>query len=416
MMQFLIYLICRTFGFFVSQLSYPSLHRLGNYAGLCAYYLHRPFRKKALANLAIAFGDSKSERERIHIAKKSFQNLMITCLEFFRFKKSQQHLEEIAIFQENSAVLTLLQQKQGIVFLSAHQANWEVPFLALTERYPGIAIGRPIKNKLLYQLILSVREMNGGTIVTPKNAIRASLKALLQGKFLGIVGDQAYPESPYFYPLFGTRAWTASTPALLAYKTGCPLVVGTTQRIHGRYYISGSNPIWPNLNASIKEEVPRMMDKAMELLEKSLAEIPEQWMWIHDRWKQQGIDHVKRKYRYGFILITLPPDPTPFLDILPTFRQIYPRSFLTFFAPKGTQISLSECAVKWYEKESDLFVRDWRFQLVLDFYDSKKLRSHFLKLGAFEALCLKNMRQKSSLKETLVEKLVKPECLTADFI
>jgi Kdo2-lipid IVA lauroyltransferase/acyltransferase len=410
-MHFLIYCAFRAFGFFVSLLSYKALRHLGNFVGICAYHVHRPFRKKALANLAIAFGETKDEKERIRIAKHSFQNLMITLLEFFRFKKSHKKISEIATFEDNPELAALLNQKQGVVFLSAHQANWEIPFLALTDRYPGIAIGRPIKNKWLYKLVLSVREMNGGKIVMPKNAIRASIKALTKGEFLGIVGDQAYPESPYFYPLFGTRAWTASTPALLAYKTACPLVVGTTKRVEGRYVISGSNPIWPNLNAPMKEEVVRMMDEAMRCLEKSIAQIPGQWMWVHDRWKQQGIDHVKRKYRYGFVLITLPPDPQPFLKILPLFRAVYPRSFLTFFVPKGVSISLADCAVKEYVKESDLFVRDWRFQLVLDFYDSPKLRRHFLKLGAFKALALKNMKQKNTLEETIRHKLIKPECL-----
>ena len=412
-MNLLVYSAFRIFGFCISLLPYSCLHKIGNFAGTCAYYLHRPFRKKALANLAIAFGESKSEEERVRIAKKSFQNLMITCLEFFRFKRSRGKLSEIVTLQESPSVETLLDNQQGVVFLSAHQANWEIPFLALTDRFSGIAIGRPIKNKRLYKWILSVREMNGGKIVMPKNAIRAGIKALVKGEFLGIVGDQAYPESPYFYPLFGTRAWTASTPALLAYKTGCPLVAGITKRIDGHYFVTGMDPIWPNLSAPIKEEVPRMMDAAMRHLEASIAEIPEQWMWIHDRWKQQGIDHVKRKYRYGFILIILPPNPQPLLDILPLFREIYPRAFLTFFVPKGTRLSLSDCTIKEYEVESDLFVRDWRFQLILDFYDSAQLRRHFLKLGAFKAINLNKMKADVSLQETIKRKLVKSECRTA---
>jgi Kdo2-lipid IVA lauroyltransferase/acyltransferase len=412
-MEFLVYCCFRAFGFFVSLLSYRTLHYLGNVAGICAYYLHRSFRKKALANLTIAFGETKSEQERIAIAKKSFQNLMITCLEFFRLKKSYKKISEIATFQDQPELEAWLNNKHGVVFLSAHQANWEIPFLALTERYSGIAIGRPIKNKRLYQLVLSVRQMHGGKIVLPKNAIRASLKALAKGEFLGIVGDQAYPESPYFYPLFGTRAWTASTPALLAYKTGSPLVAGTTKRHEGSYIIAGSPLIWPNLNAPIKDEVPRMMDEAMRHLEKSIALAPEQWMWVHDRWKQQGIDHVKRKYRYGFVLITLPPDPQNFLDLFPLFRKIYPRSFLTFFVPKGRAFSFSDCTILEYEKESDLLVRDWRYQLVLDFYDSRKVRRHFLKLGAFKALSLHHMKKRNTLAETIMHALVKPECIDA---
>ncbi len=380
------YFFLRFFGALVSWLPLPALHAFARFTGRCAFYLHRPFRKKALSNLAIAYGESKSESERKALACASFQNLMITLLEFFHFKKYHNRIEELVTLQKNSEVEALLEKKQGVIFLTGHQANWEIPFLALSHHFPGIAIGRPIKNRRLYNWVLSVREMNGGKIVMPKRAIKEGMRALKEGKFLGIVGDQAFPSSPYSYPLFGTRAWTASTPALLAYKTNCPLVVGTTKRVGHHYEIAGSAPIWPNQEAPMKEEVVRMMDLAMRHLEKSIQEIPEQWMWVHDRWKQQGIDHVKRIYRYGFILVILPKHPKK--EIIETLRKIYPRSFLTFADTK------------------DLFQRDWRFQLVLDFYGSRKARRHFRKLGAFKTLALPQD------KERIIQTLVKPECRT----
>ncbi len=396
------YFFFRCFGFLVSLLPYSALHALGRFAGRCAFYLHRPFRKKALCNLAIAYGETKTEEERKKLAIASFQSLMITLLEFFRLKRSKGKLSEIVSLQENSQVIELLTKKQGVIFLTGHQANWEIPFLAVTDRFPGIAIGRPIKNKWLYNWVLSVREMNGGKIVMPKSAIRQGMRALKDGKFLGIVGDQAFPSSPYSYPLFGTRAWTASTPALLAYRTNSPIVVGTTKRTGHYYQVAACDPIWPNLNVPMKEDVERMMNQAMGHLEASIQETPEQWMWVHDRWKQQGVDHVKRIYRFGFILVVLPPKPD--LSLIATLRKIYPRSFLTFYAPIGCKIPGEE--VKTYTNESDLFQRDWRFQLVLDFYDSPKLRKHFRKLGAFKTLALPQN------KENLIQTLVKPECLT----
>lgn len=399
------YFFFRLFGFFLSLLPFRVLHSIGRFTGWLAYYLHRPFRKKALSNLAIAYGEKKSEKERKKLAIASFQNLMITLLEFYRLKKSKGKLNKIVSLQENSCVETLLKQKQGVIFLTGHQANWEIPFIAVTDLFPGIAIGRPIKNKRLYNWVLSVREMNGGKIVMPKRAIRQGMKALKSGKFLGIVGDQAFPTSPYSYPLFGTRAWTASTPALLAYRTNCPIVVGTTKRIDHHYQIGASEPIWPDHTKPMKEDVERMMDQAMRYLEKSIQERPEQWMWVHDRWKQQGIDHVKRIYRYGFILVTLPPKPD--LTLISTLRKIYPRSFLTFYAPKGCVIPGED--VLPYEKEEDLFQRDWRFQLVLDFYHSHKLRKHFRKLSAFQTLALPQDH------ETIIKTLVKPECRTTVF-
>ncbi|MCH9627083.1 MAG: Lipid A biosynthesis lauroyltransferase [Chlamydiales bacterium] len=392
------YFFIRFFGFFIALLPHRALFAFGQFTGWLAFYLHRSFRKKALTNLAIAYGKTKSEKERKKLAIASFQNLLVTLLEFFYLKKSR--LDQLITLEERSEIADLLKKKQGVIFLSAHQANWEIPFLAVTARFPGIAIGRPIKNQRLYRWVLSVREMCGGKIVMTKSAIHQGMRALKRGEFLGIVGDQAFPSSPYSYPLFGTRAWTASSPALLAHKTGCPIVVGTTKRVGRRYEIKGSAPIWPNSKVSIKEDVPRMMDLAMERLETSIQECPEQWMWVHDRWKQQGVNHVKRIYRYGFILVVLPPKPN--LEIIPVLRKIYPKSFLTFFTKKGCSIPGEE--VHPYEKEEDLFVRDWRYQLVLDFYDLPHLRKHYRKLGAFKAIHLPQEQEK------IIQTLVKPEC------
>lgn len=411
---FLAYGGLRLFGHLIALLPTRLLHAFGRLAGRGAYYLHRSFRKKALSNLAIAYGDKKNEEERRQIAKRSFQNLMITCLEFFCLKKMKGKLIHAITIEGMEEADALLQKKQGVIFLTGHQANWEIPFLAATAYFPGVAIGRPIKNKWLYNWVLSIREMNGGKIVMPKNAIRQGMRALKEGKFLGIVGDQAVPDSPYAYPLFGTRAWTSSAPALLAYKMECPIVVCCNKRKGLGYQIKGSGPIWPNLANPMKEEVPRLMDKAMRFLETSIEEKPEEWMWVHDRWKQQGIDHLKREFRYGFVLITLPPDPAPYLPLIPLLRQIYPRSFLTFFVPENTPLSVEGCDVRTYSQEADLFVRDWRFQLVLDFYDSKKLRHHFRKLGAFKTLDWQAMQKIApglDRAETLKQALVKPECL-----
>ncbi len=402
-MYFINFLLFRLFGLLISWLPSPLLHFIARSAGLLAFYFHRPFRKKALSNLAIAYGETRSEEERKKIALASFQSLMITCLEFFALKKSRRDVGHFATLEENSEVRDLLNQKQGLIFFTGHQANWEVPFLAITAEFPGVAIGRPIKNPWLYRYILSVREMHGGKIVMPKNAIREGMKALRRGEFLGIVGDQAYPSSSYSYPLFGTRAWTASTPALLAYKTGSPLVVGHTERIGHKYHVSASPPIWPNLSRPLKEEVPEMMDQAMRYLEKSIAKKPEQWMWVHDRWKQAGVNHVKRPYRHSFILVLLSRDSSKI--VVDRLRQIYPQSFFTYFIPEGHSIEIPEGEVIPFKEERELLLRDYRFQLVIDLYGSKRARKHYCKLGAFKALPPLDL-------ETLTKTLVKPECLT----
>ena len=126
---------------------------------------------------------------------------------------------------------------------------------------PGVAIGRPIKNRYLYGWVQKMRQKFGGIIITPKNALKEGIKALQQGKFLGIVGDQGMPESSFSSSFLGRKAWTSTAPALLAYKSGCPLIVATTVRQNGHYTISYSDPIFPNKEHGAKEEVPRLMQE-----------------------------------------------------------------------------------------------------------------------------------------------------------
>jgi KDO2-lipid IV(A) lauroyltransferase len=377
---------------------------MGKFLGSIAYYLGGKHSKRTLNNLAIAKSLQLSPSQMKAIAKKSFQNLVITTLEYFKLKYSRDRLEEIVVCDNPEIIDSILEQKKGIIFLSGHQANWEVPFLKLTQKISGIAIGRPIKNYILYKWILSIRQMFGGKVIHPKQALTQGLKILQEGGFIGIVGDQALPESSYTYPFFGTKAWTSPAPGLLAYKTGCPIVVTTTYRNShdSRYHVYYHQPIWPNKKNSAKLEVIRLMDQALGYLEASIRQRPEQWLWQHNRWKQHHMSMVKAKYKYDFILIILPPkamEATEIYRALYCLKDLYPRGQFTLAVSRAFFAGLDVLEDKWtdavevekiivYRDDtlSDILQEDWHIQLVFDFYNDPKIAKHFKKLGAFEVI------------------------------
>lgn len=401
------YWLLRVLGLPFAFLPLPVIRGIGKQLGNLMFHLHRPFRKKALTNLAWAHTLNLSYKEQLDVCRKAFQNLAITTLEYFPLAQGREIPVELVGPMDEVRMLS--RKGQGIVFLTAHQANWEIPFIHITKELPGVAIGRPIKNRAMYRWILSLREQNGGRIITRKNGVRLGLNALRKGNFLGIVGDQALPESRYTYPFFGTKAYTASTPAMLAYRTGSPLMVATTKRTKKGYTITGSPLIWPDKTKQMKREVHSMMNQAMQTLESSIAETPGEWLWQHDRWKQVHIDHIKRKYRYSFVLVTLPEDPTPFLPAIEQLRKLYPRSLFTFYVPKGTKLEQEDVIV--YDSYEDLFRVDHRFQLLFDFYDDEKLRKFYRKLSVFQTLSSKELgNDPKVLPDQLVQLLVKPEC------
>ncbi len=389
-----LYILLRTFLFPIRFLTFRQIHWLGNKFGLLAYHLHPTFRKRALSNLSLAKSLQLSRDAIIQTAKESFQNLLITCLEYEKFS-SLKSTKNVIICKNPELAQSFINKGQGIIFFCGHQANWETLFLDGTQKMPGIAIGRPIKNKYLYEWIISIREKFGGTIITPKKALKEGLRGLRQGKFLGIVGDQGMPDSGYFHTFLGQKAWTSPAPALLSYKTGCPIMVATTVRQDGKYYITYSDPIWPDQTQSLDEQMPKLMDKTLEIFERSVIKHPGQWLWQHNRFKQETPNIVYYKYRFDSILILFPKDEEKFNEFFPVaslFKEIYPKAFLTFFAPEKYASKLPQnLKVITYENCNELFIKDFQYKLVLNFTKNSTIKKHFLKQAAQRVICFKDI-------------------------
>ncbi|MCB1107360.1 MAG: hypothetical protein KDK76_04610 [Chlamydiia bacterium] len=381
------YIALRTFMFPLNFLPFKGLHLLGKGLGTLAYHVMTKYRKRTLSNLSLAQNLEVTDLKKT--AKRSFQNLAMTCLEYPKFSRLKS-TQKVIHCENPEFAKKLIDKGTGIIFYCGHQANWELLFLEGTQRMPGVAVGRPIKNAPLYRWVVSIREKFGGTIIAPKQTIKEGLRALKKGKFLGIVGDQGMPESPYAFDFFGRRAWTTPAPAILSYRTGCPIMVATIRREKGKYIIHYSDPIWPNPSQPLEEEIYRMMRQSLLLLEEDVRKRPDQWLWQHNRWKQETPLNVYYRYRWDSILIILPRDFDP--QELLTFREIYPQAFITILAPKGIEIPLSDVETLTYENDRDLFLTDYRFKLVFNFTKAP-LRRHFMKQAAFDVLDLERLKK-----------------------
>ncbi|MDX8431574.1 MAG: hypothetical protein SNF33_07240 [Candidatus Algichlamydia australiensis] len=353
-----------------------------------AYCAIPKWRKRALSNLALATDLKLSPKEIRRIAKASFANLLTCALEYPKFAHRKSFKWACCTNPEPAAAL--IAKGQGIIFFCGHQANWEVLFLEGTQRMPGVAIGRPIKQKKVYEWIVQMREKFGGTIVPPKLAIKEGLRGLKAGKFLGIVGDQGFPDSDFSSSFLGRRAFTSTAPALLSYKTGCPIMVATTKRVGVTYEITYSDPIWPDKSKPMNEETERMMKEALQIFETSIKTCPEQWLWQHNRWKQESPKNVYYRFRHDSILI-IAPKWEPWMQ---TFRTIYPRAFLTLMCPTP-QNGFEHLAYDPYRK-------DYRFKLVFNF-SKENITRHWKRQAAFEVLTKKDLIELATPKLILAQ-------------
>lgn len=395
--MFITYIIIRLITLPFAFLPYSAIHLLGERLGALAYHLIPKYRKRALSNLTLSdLGLSHPEIKQT--AKSSIQSLMITCLEYPRLAR-EKNIARIARCENPEKADAIMAKGKGVIFFCGHQSNWELLFLEGTSRMPGVAIGRPIKNRYLYAWVQQMRQKFGGTMITPKNALKEGLRGLKRGAFLGIVGDQGMPDSNFSSPFLGRSAYTSPAPALLAYKTNTPIIVATTRREKGKYLIHYSHPIYPNLEAPLEGEVRRLMLQTLAIYEDSIRERPHEWLWVHNRWKQQTLDRIKKPFRQDSMALFLP-DSEEILNDLPKIRELYPKEHISLFVPRSFQDKIPIAAeVHSYESIKNALIDDFRYKLIFNFTGEKQIDSYYKKRAAQTIVHLKNFSE--------LEKLVK---------
>lgn len=194
---------------------------------------------------------------------------------------------------------------------------------------------------------------------------------------------------------------------MLSYRTGSPLLFAKVTRDKGKYQIHYSDPVWPNCNEPMEKEIARLMHTMLSYLEESIKEKPGEWMWLHNRFKQQTPDLIKRSFRQESICMVLPEDKVLFdslLPHLPTLRKIYRLEFFTLFVPKQYQEALAfDGEIIPYDKIDEVLVRDFRFKLVFNFHGDKRISKHFLSHSAFFAPTLADFMKEAGM--TSLEKM-----------
>ena len=182
-----------------------------------------------------------------------------------------------------------LEHPNGAVFISAHLGNWEMnassilaqtgKAIELTYRAPN----NPYSDKLLYK----ARSMNGRIPCHPKSAAggKAMIKALKAGGVLGILIDQKYNEG-IEAAFFGRPAMTNSFFVQMAQKFKCPLIPFKCERLDGaRFRIT----VYEGLETFDQKGAPRAIEDVIKdshtMMEGWIKDRPEQWLWLHRRWK-----------------------------------------------------------------------------------------------------------------------------------
>jgi KDO2-lipid IV(A) lauroyltransferase len=274
----------------VSRLPLSWSQRAGEVLGELVFRLARGERRKALESLGRAFPE-KSDEERAALARASFRHLGRCALEAAVARRVGPagigpllELGEPAL----SVVRRAREAGRGIVAVTGHVGHWELLGWAMVRGgIPLSVIARENVDPRLTWLVDDFRARGGVRTLwraNPGSAV-GMLRALRRGEMLGLLIDQDTRVQSVFVPFFGTLAATPRAAADLALRTGAAALVTFAPRgADGRYHVSAEELRVPSSGDAEADalELTRAFSAAIE---SAIRRTPEQWVWMHQRWK-----------------------------------------------------------------------------------------------------------------------------------
>jgi len=179
---------------------------------------------------------------------------------------------------------------KGVLCPGAHLGNWELQAIASVPLVGEISsIARPLDNPALDSRLVALRTSTGNSVIYKQKALSQAIRTLRQGGILAVLIDQNVQEKDgVFVRFFGRPACTTTVAAALALKTGCAIVpVRCTLRPDGRYLMAYGPAVEWTGSGRREEDLLALTQLLTSLLEAWVRETPEQWLWLHRRWKTQ---------------------------------------------------------------------------------------------------------------------------------
>lgn len=268
-------------------LPWAAVQKCGDWFGGLAYRASKRYRKVADKNLIIAFGDALTACDRERITRLSCNSFGRATAEFL--KASTMSMESVRAHVTYEAALPtpkgLLTRGRGLIIVTAHLGNFELlARCAAHEGIPILVVARRSDDTEFNRLTDSLRENGGYRVHARGDSPRALLAHLHGNGMVAILPDQKSED--VFVPFFGRLSGTVAGPAVLALKTGAPILPAFAPRQpDGTYRLEFGEEIDVTSTSDRKADTHRIMADVNRSIEEIIRRYPEQWLWLHDRWR-----------------------------------------------------------------------------------------------------------------------------------
>ena len=304
MLDFVVYLFYRAGSAIAAALPLRLLFSFGQFLGTCAWLVSGKYRRLAKRNVAIAFGNEKSPRELRRLVRRHFRRLGANLL--CGVKLTQMPPEEILqrVRVENiESMDSRFRDGVPVVLVLSHLGIWEL-FAQLMPKFVGYvrnaSVYQKLGNRYIDAHVRRTRSQTGLELFDRKDGFQSVIDLLRSGGGVGVLSDQHAGDHGVWTPFFGRLASTSPLPGLLAKRTQAAVIaagVYTTGPARWRMVFTER---FDQPDAS----VAALTSEINKVIEQQIRVAPEDWFWVHNRWKTPQPNFLLAQYKRG---IYLPP-------------------------------------------------------------------------------------------------------------
>lgn len=305
--QFLIYLAFRALEAGVTLFPLKTCGAIGSALGGLTAWFAAPYVRLTRRNLRIAFGEEKSESEIDDLTKRHFRALGRNF--FFSLKIGRMttaEIEGLVTWEGLEHIEAAAAQGRGVIAAIAHLGPWEL-LARLPSLGSGVATGtlyQRLGNPFMNDFIVKRRGKSGTILFDRSTGIYGPLKHVREGGGVGVLIDQHSGDHGIWCPFFGRLASTTNLPALLSLRSDAPIVSilllpDGPDRWRVVYRPAHDPREFAGDNQSVAAEITSKLNLELETV---VRESPEDWFWVHDRWKTPNPRLMLSGYRRGLHL------------------------------------------------------------------------------------------------------------------
>ena len=313
MLDFVVYLLYRVGSTIIAAVPLRFLFVVGQLLGVCAWIISGKYRRLAKCNVAIAFGNEKSQCEVHRFVRRHFQRLgaNLLCGVKLCTMPPEKILRHVKV-ENIQSMASRFRAGVPVVLILSHLGIWEL-FAQLMPKFVGFvrnaSVYQGLGNRFIDEHVRRTRSRTGLELFNRHDGFEPVIELLRSGGGVGVLSDQHAGDRGLWTPFFGRLASTSPLPGLLAKRTRAAVIAAAVYTTGPARWRMVFTERFDHPGASVAD----LTSKINTVIEQQIRVAPEDWFWVHNRWKTPQPNFLLAHYKRG---VHLPPETSAY-DLKP---------------------------------------------------------------------------------------------------